>query len=157
MVVTKKVDGVLDAENIAKHSIHGSVIGGKQLLEHAGQNHPAQKMRQIADGLDGFLEWGVGDLVEHERKNDRSRETKEQFQAADNQRVLDRTDKGWRGKGFCKVVQTTPCTSENAAADFVILESNDHTAHGDIFKHDKIDKHREKHQCKRKMLFVSAK
>src|SRR5215472_2744428 len=90
----------------------------------ADQNHPADEVRQIHDGLNDPLHAHIEDAIEQQCESDGGWEVEENLQAVNDERI----QKGVADRGVaeqrCEIVESDPRTIEEAEIRRVILKGN---------------------------------
>ena len=102
-------------------------------------------MRQIQKGLGCALEPFDTDFVEQQRQDDRHRETEDQIQNVEQQRVEHGFAEVTVGENFLKDLKPHKLTAGVAARNLVIKEGDGQTAVGKVLENDD-EEHREYHQ-----------
>ena len=113
-------------------------------------------MRQIADGLNGFLEADIPHFIEQQRENNgkrkREADTLHTHDDGVGHSLLERRQR----KKILKVLEAHPLAGSDAPENFEILKRDDYTAHGHITENNVPDQNRQKQQIDFQMTAVDA-
>ena len=104
------------------------------MLKQLHDYDPRYEMGQECHGLDNPLECSVAQLIQHQGEKYWYREEDDELKRTDNERIAYNGPKIEIPEECNEVFEPDPGASENPKIEFVILEGNRNTVHGNIGK-----------------------
>ncbi|MNN58879.1 hypothetical protein D3C81_1739510 [compost metagenome] len=102
-------------------------------------------MRQIGNGLNRLLVAEGTDLIEKQGEDNRQRESDEQLNQADAERVLDHIPQVLIIQKFSEVVKSYPRSLCYRLDDVIFLEGNDQPVHRNVVENNHPDHAKQRH------------
>ena len=135
--ITHEVD-IAHADGL-QHEVDHTGFVPQEDPQHAAHNHGGNEVRQVGDGLNGFLELGRADFVDQNREGDGQGPVDRQGVDADQQGVADRSLEMNECKEIDEVFEDLdfafnrgPGAAPDAFAGGEVLEGDDDAVHGPV-------------------------
>ena len=125
---------------------HDAALRREYLDQYAGQDDPGEEVRQVAHRLHDALELLVGELVDQERQDDRSRKPEGDPQEADDDGVAEDPPEEGVAEQDLEVMEVVPLAPQEAQVEAIVLERGDDPVDRQIVEHEQERESGE--QCK---------
>jgi len=129
--------------------VHRPLRRAEQLDPDAGDDDPAEEVRQIHDRLHILAEVAVRHLIHQQGQQDRHREAEEHLHRADDQRVAEDVHKCRRAEQHLEMLEPDPHIVPD---DPVILEGETHPEDRDHVEDDEVGDGRRQHHIQDPVL-----
>ena len=116
--------------------IDNAVGRGEKEIDHSGQDNRGYEMRHIDGGLGKALEPFAVQLVQHDRQEDRNRETEQQAVEVQQEGVRKHPPAVIAVEEFFEIFQSDPLAAGNAEGGFIVPEGNLYAVHREITEYN---------------------
>ena len=129
------------------YNIVHQTAGSENLAGNAGDDNPAEEVRQIQAQLRGLPDLVAGQLVQEDRKKDGEREAQNQVADVEDQRISQRFPEQGITEGFLKPLEPDPLHLPHGAPaeGRVFFEGHDNAQHGLVLETNDIDNGNQHH------------
>ena len=135
--------------------IDDAILRAEKIHDDGAENDPAQKMREINDGLNGALDFRQLQFVEHQRYRDGNHKAQHDLRHGNRDGVAKHVHGVGHGEDILEVLQSNPfLIAEQALGRDKALEGDDQTAQRNIMENENDDDAGDQHQMQR--YFVPA-